>query len=67
MYCKYSKYIVKNVWEQYLDCSLTRCRCTKQKFCNKRNKVVQTDDWQQCPKLVREEGLNAKKITKEEG
>jgi hypothetical protein len=55
MYCKYSKYITKSVFEQFLNCSLTGNCCLKQKFCHKQNKVIHTDDWEKCPRLVREE------------
>lgn len=58
MYCDYSQYIEKSVIEQYLDCSLTHNRCLKQKFCHKQKRVTQTDDWRDCPILVREEKRN---------
>lgn len=58
MYCKYCQYIVKSVFEQYLNCSLTHNYCIKQKFCHKQNKAVHTDDWQNCSRLVRKEAIN---------
>ena len=58
MYCKYCQCITKSVFEQYLNCSLSRDYCLKQKFSHKENKPVHTDDWQKCPKLVKEEDKN---------
>lgn len=58
MYCKYSQYITKSVFEQFLNCSLTRNCCLKQKFCHRQNKAVHTDGWEECPRLVREEKKN---------
>ncbi len=56
-YCEYSKYIDKGL-EQYLYCSLTSQYCIKQKFCNKKNKVIHIDDWKQCTQLQRMENYN---------
>ena len=58
MHCKYCQYITKSVFEQYLNCSLSRDYCLKQKFCHKQNKAINTDDWQKCPRLEREEQKN---------
>lgn len=55
MYCKYSEYVNKSVIEQYLNCSLTQNLCLKQKFCNKQKKVINTDDWQNCQRLLKKE------------
>ena len=44
--------------EQFLLCSITHKYCLKQKFCHRQNKVIHTDDWQQCPRLVRKENFN---------
>lgn len=58
MFCKNSQYIEKSVIEQYLNCSITHDKCLKQKFCHRQKKAINTDDWRNCPILVREEHSN---------
>ena len=65
MYCKYSQYVEKSVFEQFLNCSLTCDYCLKQKFCHQQNKVVHTDGWEECPRLVKKEEENAKSKKKQ--
>lgn len=52
--CQYSQY-KKIGLEQSLTCSLTDKYCTKQRYCPTQRRLVNTDDWQTCTQLKREE------------
>lgn len=58
-YCKYAKYIDKGI-EQYLICSLTNNYCVHQKFCHRRKKVLNTDDFEECKTMERKENKDGK-------
>lgn len=52
--CPYSIF-KKSGLEQSLICSLTDKYCTKQRYCPTQRRLVNTDDWQTCTQLKREE------------
>ena len=52
--CQYSQY-KKVGLEQSLTCSLTGKYCTKQRYCPTQRRLVNTDDWQTCTQLKKEE------------
>ena len=56
--CKYSQFIKKSVYEQFLNCSLTHKLCLHQKFCNISNKVKNTNDYKNCCILKKREENN---------
>lgn len=52
--CQYSIY-KKSGLEQSLLCSLTGKYCTKQRYCPTQRRLVNTDDWQTCAQLEKED------------
>lgn len=52
--CQYSQYKQSGL-EQSLTCSLTGKYCTKQRYCTTQRRLVNTDDWQTCAQLQKEE------------
>lgn len=60
--CQYSQ-LKKSGLEQSLFCSLTGKYCTKQRYCTTQRRLVNTDDWQSCIHLKKEELQMANKKT----
>ena len=60
--CQYSQY-KKTGLEQSLTCSLTGKYCIKQRYCPTQRRLVNTDDWQTCTHLDKEELQMANKKT----
>lgn len=52
--CQYSQ-LKKSGLEQSLTCSLTGKYCTKQRYCPTQRRLVNTDDWQTCAQLQKED------------
>lgn len=52
--CQYSQ-LKKSGLEQSLICSLTGKYCTKQRYCPTQRRLVNTDDWQTCAQLQKED------------
>lgn len=58
--CQYSQ-LKKSGLEQSLICSLTGKYCTKQRYCPTQQRLVNTDDWQTCAQLQKEDLIMANK------
>lgn len=52
--CQYSQY-KENGLEQSLTCSLTGKYCIKQRYCPTQRRLINTDDWQKCTQLQKED------------
>lgn len=52
--CQYSQF-KKSGLEQSLICSKTGKYCTKQRYCPTQRRLVNTDDWQTCAQLQKED------------